>query len=66
MFERRVNSAEALWPVLRQLVSRDGLGRSSFCKNAAHRMDGRDFINMATTGGIVHEIGPGNLDPPCW
>lgn len=26
------------------------------------RLDGRDFINMATTGGIVHELGKGNMD----
>jgi hypothetical protein len=26
------------------------------------RLDGRDFINMATTGGIVHELGSGNMD----
>ncbi len=25
-------------------------------------LDGRDFINMATTGGIVHELGAGNMD----
>jgi hypothetical protein len=25
-------------------------------------LDGHDFINMATTGGIVHELGTGNMD----